>query len=130
MIAGALKVVLNILFVPRYGYFAAAVTTLICYAVSMCLIIWLSRRLFVWRFPYRSLFKVVVASAVMGVVVYYVEHVLTFSPVLRLLACMGVGAVVYAAALLALREFSSQEVGAIRQAISRTFTGLQAGRAA
>ncbi len=130
VIAGALKVVLNILFVPGYGYFAAAVTTLICYAVSMCLIIWLSRRLFVWRFPYRSLFKVVAASTVMGVTVYYVEHALTIPPVLRLLACTGVGAVVYGAALLALREFSSQEVGAIRQAISRTFTGQQAGRAA
>ncbi len=130
VVAGLLKVLLNVLFVPRYGYFAAAVTTLICYAVSMCLIIWFSRRLFVWRFPYRSLFNVVVASAVMGVVVYYAEQLLTLSRVLRLLACMGVGAVVYAAALLALREFSSQEVGAIRQAISRTFTGLQADRAA
>jgi len=130
VLAGLLKVCLNVLFVPRYGYVAAAATTLVCYAVLLCLIIWFSRRLFVWRFPYRSLFKVVVASAVMGVVVYYVEHVLTFSPVLRLLACISVGALVYAAALLALREFSSQEVGAIRQAISRTFTGLQAGRAA
>jgi O-antigen/teichoic acid export membrane protein len=125
VVAGLLKVLLNILFVPRYGYFAAAVTTLICYAVSMCLIIWFSRRLYVWRFPYRSLLKIAVASAIMGVVVHYFERASILAPVLRLLVCMGVGAVVYAAVLLALREFSSQEIGAVRQAVSRAIATLQ-----
>ncbi len=35
--AGVLNVVLNLLFIPRYGYFAAAVTTLVSYAVLLLL---------------------------------------------------------------------------------------------
>jgi O-antigen/teichoic acid export membrane protein len=130
VIAGVLKVILNILFVPQYGYFAAAVTTLVCYAVSMCLIIWFSRRVFVWRFPYGSLCKVAAASAMMGIGVHYFEQVSTLAPVLRLLACMGVGVIVYATVLLVLKEFSSEEVGVARQVISKALATLQVHRAA
>jgi len=128
VVAGLLKLVLNVLFVPRYGYFVAAVTTLVCYAVSLCLIIWFSRRLFVWRFPYRSLFNAAAASVAMALAVYYVEQISRLSPALELFVCIGVGAMVYGAALLVLREFSSQEVGAIRQMIAKAFVIVPADR--
>jgi O-antigen/teichoic acid export membrane protein len=121
VIAGLLKVFLNILFVPTYGYFGAAVTTSVCYAVLLLLVVWLSRRLFVWRFPYRSLLNIAIACAVMGVVVRSLGHAAGLAPAARLIICVFVGAAVYLSSLLALGEFSSEELRAVRQAIYKVF---------
>jgi len=53
--AGLLNIVLNFLIVPKYGYFGAAITTLISYACTAFLVIIVSRRFFTWAFPFKSL---------------------------------------------------------------------------
>lgn len=119
--AGLLNVLLNLLFIPRYGYFAAAITTLVSYGVLLSLTRWLSRRVFIWDFPCRSLVKVVIASGVMAIIVYFTESVVPFLPVVVLIVCMGLGAAVYSAALLALGEFSPHELKIVRRAMRRAF---------
>lgn len=123
--AGVLNVFLNVLFVPRYGYYAAAATTLVSYAALLLLMIWLSRRFFVWSFPGRSLLNVVIASGVMGIVLRYVATVLGLPPAPLLVLCIGVGVVVYSVVLLVLGEFSSQELLTFRQAVRKVFTMMQ-----
>mgnify|MGYP001033400402 CR=1 FL=1 len=108
--AGLLNLLLNILFIPSYGYFAAAVTTLISYAFLLFLMIILSRRFFVWKFPFRSLIKVIGASGVMGIFVYYVGNNLTSSVAINLILAIFIGLLVYFLMLFLLREFSQSGI--------------------
>ncbi|GAG20573.1 unnamed protein product, partial [marine sediment metagenome] len=75
--SGFLNLGLNFLLIPKYGYIAAAFTTLISYAFLLFLVIIVSRRFFIWQFPVKSLAKATCASSVMGVVVYYIGNSLT-----------------------------------------------------
>jgi len=124
-VAGLLKVLLNIFFIPKYGYFAAAITTLASYAVLLFLMMWLSRRLFVWKFPYRPLLNVSIASAVMGTIVHFLAQSSALRPMSTLAVCVFAGAAVYFAILLVLGEFSSQELQAVWRAGRRLLATVQ-----
>jgi len=111
--SGLINVVLNFLLVPKYGYIAAAWTTLISYVFFLVLQVLLSRRFFIWEFPFKSLEKSVCASGVMGIVVYYIGNSLTSSNLLNLILGIVVGVVVYLIMLFLLREFKSSEIQAV-----------------
>lgn len=101
---GLLNIGLNFLFIPRYGYMAAAVTTFISYAFLLVLTVLASRRLFTWEFPFKSLGKIALASVIMGVVVYPVGNSLTSSTAVNLIIGICLGLVVYGGMLLLLKE--------------------------
>jgi O-antigen/teichoic acid export membrane protein len=121
--SGLLNLFLNFLFIPRYGYFAAAITTLISYAFLLFLMIILTQRLFVWKFPFESLIKVACASGIMGMIVYYVGNRLTSSTSINLTSGVCVGAVVYILMLFLLREPRKDEIKELR-----TLSGTILGR--
>lgn len=108
--SGLLNLFLNFLFIPRYGYLAAAITTLISYAFLLFLMIILSRPLFVWNFPFKSLAKVTCASAIMGIIVYYVGNSLTSLVLVNLISGICIGVAVYFLMLILLKEFSQEEI--------------------
>jgi O-antigen/teichoic acid export membrane protein len=108
--SGLLNLGLNILLIPKYGYMAAAITTLISYAFLLFLMIIFSRQFFVWQFPFRSLSKIICASAIMGIVVYYVGNSLTYSVSINLISGTCIGMVVYIIILLLLKEFLQEEI--------------------
>lgn len=108
--SGLLNLFLNFLFIPRYGYFAAAITTLISYAFLLFLMIMLSRRIFIWKFPLKSLVKVTCGSAIMGIIVYYVGNSLTSLVLVNLISGICIGVVVYFLMLILLKEFSQEEI--------------------
>lgn len=110
ILSGLLNLFLNFLFIPKYGYFAAAITTLISYAFLLALMIIFSRRFFIWKFPFNSLLKVSCASAIMGIVVYYVGNSLTSSVLMNLILSICIGGTLYFLILLLLREFSQEEI--------------------
>jgi hypothetical protein len=91
----------------------------VSYAVLLVMVVRFSRRFFVWRFPYWSLCRVAVASAVMGLVVRDLEHRLDLPPLWMLMACACAGAVVCLVVLLALGEFSPGELKAVRRVVQR-----------
>ena len=74
IISGLLNLGLNFLLIPKYGYVAAAVTTLLSYAVLMIMIIFISRKFFVWEFPFKTLGKALCASAFMGIIIYSIGN--------------------------------------------------------
>lgn len=113
IICGLLNLGLNLLLVPKYGYIAAAATTLMCYAFLLCLTIIISRRYFKWRFPSRSLVKAACASAIMGPVVYRIGTSLLSSTLLNLILGMVVGIIVYSLMLFLLRELKASEIQAL-----------------
>jgi len=110
IISGLINLGLNFLFIPKYGFMAAAVTTLLSYIFLVLLTIIFSRRFFVWEFPFKSLAKITFASAIMGTVVYYIGNNSTSLLWINLILGICVGAIVYFAALLLLREFKQSEI--------------------
>lgn len=111
ILAGAvINIILNFIFVPIYGYFAAAVTTLIGYLIMLVLYIYFSRKFLKWSFPISSLVKSVLASLIMGFVVYFVITNLHFSNLLNLTLVIFLGFVVYGALIFLFKELSSQEI--------------------
>ena len=119
--SGLLNLFLNFLFVPRYGYFAAAVTTLVSYAFLLFLMIILSRRFFVWKFPLKSLIKVTCASTIMGIVVYYVGNCLFHFTLLNFILTTSLGGLLYLGLLFLFQEFNEKERQAVKQILKTTF---------
>jgi len=109
-LSGILNLGLNFLLIPKYGYIAAAFTTLISYAFLLCLMIIVSRRFFLWEFPFKSLAKAICASSVMGIAVCHIGNSLTSSTVSNLILGIAVGAMVYFLMLFLLREFKPSEI--------------------
>ena len=108
--AALLNIGLNFIFIPKYGYMAAAFTTLIAYGADLTARVILSRRFFVWEFPFKSLAKITLASAVMGIIVYPIGNSLTSSNLINLIAGICIGLVVYVMMLFLLRELQNEEI--------------------
>jgi O-antigen/teichoic acid export membrane protein len=110
ILSGLLNLGLNFLLIPKFGYRAAAVTTLMSYAFLLILIVVLSRRFFIWEFPYKTLRNVACASSLMGVAVYIVGNNLTSSVSMNLALGIFVGIAVYTVMLFVIGEPNRQEI--------------------
>ncbi|HBY58150.1 MAG TPA: hypothetical protein DEG96_09920 [Candidatus Atribacteria bacterium] len=108
-----LNVGLNFLLIPMYGYMAAAVTTFISSAVGFLFGIFVSRKFFIWKFPFKTLVKVACASIVMGAAIYPLGNNLTSSPLINLCVSIPAGVGVYFLSLVALKGFEANEIEAL-----------------
>ncbi len=101
------NVALNLLLIPRYGYFASAALTTASEALNVALAGWVVARhvvnpLAVWP----AVAKTAVAAAAMGVVLWLLGRL---GPVAGLVVGLPVGGIVYLAAVRALRIFDAPE---------------------
>jgi O-antigen/teichoic acid export membrane protein len=106
-VAAAVNIVLNLVFVPRFGYVAAAVTTLVSYAVYPILVFFVTRRYLAWVIPWSTVVRTGVA-AVCSVGAATLLRVLISGRIVEVVAIGTIGAgglAVYAAVLVALGEF-------------------------
>ncbi len=119
--AGLLNIGLNFLFIPRYGYMAAAATTFISYAFLLIIMVFATRHIFTWKFPWKSFTKIAFASAIMGAVVYPVGNSLTSSTIVNLITGVCVGVIVYVILLFLMREPQEEEIQGLRSVKARIF---------
>jgi O-antigen/teichoic acid export membrane protein len=98
-IASVANVGLNLALIPVFGVAGAAYASVAAFALLMLLSWAVGRRVFPVPMPWRSGACIVLASAVMGAVLLFLEPPRT---TIGLLVQIGLGALVYAAALLAL----------------------------
>jgi len=119
--AALLNIGLNIIFIPKYGYVAAAITTFISYVFMLVVVIFVSRRFFIWEFPFKSLGNVVYASGVMGVAVYFIGNSLTSSTLINLIVSILTGMSVYSLMLFLLREIKPSEIEALKDLKNQFF---------
>lgn len=110
---------LNFLFIPRYGYMAAALTTFASYAFLLLVVVFISRRYFVWRFPLRSLGRIALASAMMSVVIYLIGGGWISTSLVSLLLAVLVGIVVYIFSIFLLGEIKSTEKKFIKRTLRK-----------
>ena len=102
--------VLNILFIPTYGYMAAAASTFVTMLVVFLISLFVSRLYFKWTFPIFSFVRICLSAAVMSlanVMIYRFFHV---PQLLSLIFAMLSGFLVYGAVLIMLREVKLDEL--------------------
>lgn len=100
----SLNVGLNWVFIPHYGYFAAAGAMTVSNIVLFVMVGVLSRRHLVWAFPFATLFRTCLAALLMGVAVVGIRSLpFTYLWVKVAVAVSG-GAGLYFAALYLLGE--------------------------
>jgi O-antigen/teichoic acid export membrane protein len=108
-VAGALNILLNVIFIPRFGYFAAAVINLVAYIALLILNIQSSNRYLKWEVIPRTVFNVCVASLIMAGVIVLLIQVL-HSDIIKCIFGVLAGIIVYITMLLLLREFTQGEI--------------------
>lgn len=108
----AVNLTLNFIFVPRYGYNGAAVTTLVSYALYPVMVYWVSRRGIEWMIPWRSVARVTAAGAAGTLAWWGVKAALAgrIHVALVLAIALPVGTLAYLAALVVLRELHESEL--------------------
>lgn len=116
-IAAILNLGLNFLFIPRYGYLAAAITTFVSYAFLLLIIIIISRKFFAWSFPFRTLRNCGSASLIMGVAVYFLVDNLYFDTLVNLVLGILAGIMIYFILTFLFKEISPEEKNTVRQLI-------------
>lgn len=125
VIATVANLGLNFIFVPKYGYVAAAITTLICYALMLFLRIYFSRKFFVWKFPFQSLLKCVLASIIMGGGIYFLAHNLYFPVITNLILGILFGTIFYFLLLFLFKEIQAEEKEVIKNFVKAKFISFK-----
>ena len=110
-LSGAIcNIILNLLFVPRFGYIAAAITTFASYAITAVLTCAGGFSCFRWNFPLKSGVKILFSSAIMGAAVFLVGNKLNLSNGLSISLSFVFGILIYTAALLGVKEIDMDEI--------------------
>lgn len=108
VVAALVNLGLNFAFVPRYGYGAAAVATLVAYSIYVVLVYAASRRTMTWRVPWlaaaRGVGAALVAAGVSGALARLTGGWL--HPALVLVCGGTLGLAAYVAMLVAFREIT------------------------
>jgi len=104
---------LNLLFIPKYGYLAAAATTVVSYAFLLGLTVIFSRRFFIWKFSFLSFGKVAFSSAIMGGSLYFAINHLRSSSLSKLILLVPCGIIIYFLMLFLLKEVKIKEMQTI-----------------
>lgn len=115
IVSGLLNLGLNFFFIPKYGYMAAATTTLISYVFLVVLTVIFSRRFFVWEFPFKSLGKILLAGAIMGGIMYSINMNFSSLPLINLIIGILIGVAVYIGALFIVKEIQTDEKKVIKK---------------
>jgi O-antigen/teichoic acid export membrane protein len=105
---------INLVLIPQFGYMGAAATSLITWVIDLILVIVISRRFFVWNFPFKDLAKIALASLIMGAAVYPLGNGLTSSTLLNLVLGIAAGIAVYIIMIFLLRELQKEEIAVLR----------------
>jgi O-antigen/teichoic acid export membrane protein len=120
ILSGLLNLVLNVIFVPQFGFIVAGITTLIGYVSLFLLQVQSSNKNFTWHFPIRTLVNVLLACATMVVATLLIcgsPFIITQGSFLYLLKAVAVSVSVYIIVLFLLLEVSSKERTFIKQLV-------------
>lgn len=105
IIAGIANLLLNIIFVPRFGIASAAITTLVAYIILGCSMYYYSKKYISFAVDWKFISKVILASIVMVCIIFMIKPVGWLSIVF----CILTGIVIYFLMLFTLQCFNNQE---------------------
>ena len=118
LVCAVFNILLNLFFVPRYGYLGAAMTTSISSLLYPVLVYFGSRREFRWRIPWASMGRIALCGLIAAGGSWIVKRVLGGVPnfVLLLVGFFAVS-LVYILLLFVLREVTWEEIRSLGQSI-------------
>ena len=120
LICAATNVMLNLYFIPHYGYLGAAVTTLVSFLLYPVLVYFGTRRDIAWRIPWKSMGKIGLAALFSAGCLYALKRVIPLNSAILLLIIGGVVLIpIYGGLLLVFREIRPEEVIMVRKAIAK-----------
>ncbi|MCI8805074.1 MAG: lipopolysaccharide biosynthesis protein [Clostridiales bacterium] len=111
LIGGIVNIAVNLIFVPVFGYYAAAVSTFIGFFVYFTLAYMGTRKLMRWNLPLLVYIRIIISAVIMAMVIMAVRFV-TGGGVLSLCCMIGAGIIAYVLALFFTGEIK-REVKAI-----------------
>jgi O-antigen/teichoic acid export membrane protein len=110
------NIALNFALVPAYGYWGAAIASLVSYGLYPVMVYFVAKRYLPWLIPWRSLARIGVASLV-ATGVWWVTRPAAISGLTDWVQIGGsgmAGAIAYVAALVVLGEVRAYEKSAVR----------------
>ena len=116
-IAGLANLGLNIVFVPRFGIFAAAATTLFSYTLATCITMYFAFQQFTFKIDWIFILKSLVASGAMSLVIIGLNP----TQAGEVLLVVGLGAAVYGITLFLLKSFDNNEIKFFIQLLRKNF---------
>lgn len=110
IVVAILNIVLNVFSVPYIGIYGAGIATLICYFFAFAVTLFYCKRYARLPFDYKSILKILIATAIMGIFVSFVNPVGIFN----ILIVVGVAVVIYFVVLFLLRGIDKNEINLIK----------------
>lgn len=110
VVCAVVNIVLNLLFVPRWGYYASAVATFASYALYPVFVFAVLRKSYPWKMPGRTLLATAAATVVMVGVVAAVRSAFSgrAAPVIMMVIAGTAGIAAYCACLVVLGELKGE----------------------
>jgi O-antigen/teichoic acid export membrane protein len=105
-----LNIILNIILVPKYGYMAAACTTLLSYVSVFLYMTFISQKFLPWKFPFKSFVKIIFASSIMAISVNFLSENFTDSKKINLFSSIFIGIIIYFLIIFFLKELNFKEI--------------------
>lgn len=107
LICACLNVLSNIVFIPKFGFMAAAVNTALAYLIYLILSLSGSRKILKWHITFRCYANIIGSSIFMGVflifITIYTKPTLLFLPII-----VFIGVIVYLFSLFITKEINSE----------------------
>lgn len=116
--AAAVNFGLNLIFIPWLGIMGAAITTLLAGVISLAMRAYIAFRHFTFPVDWMSIIKVVVASIVMGLGIWYYHP----TSVIEIIISVVGGILVYGAILVILGGIKRGEINLLRSLFITTHT--------
>lgn len=107
LISGILNIVLNLIFIPRYGFVFAAITTMISFFVYLLLSYLGARKILIWRIRPVTGLRILGSAAAFGIILWVMNQYMTFN-VMMLIVAIGVSIVIYFALLILTGELREE----------------------
>ena len=105
-----LNIVFNIVAVPYLGIFGAGLVTLICYFFAFIVTVYYSKKYAKLPFDGKSIVKILIASAVMGIFVAIASP----SGIVNILIVIAIAVVIYFAVILLIKAIDKKEIDLLK----------------
>lgn len=109
LISMIFNILLNLTLIPRFSYLGSSIVTLISELIVFILCFHYVSR-FVCKIKVKITFKPLIASAIMGLSIFYLH--------INLLLSIIIGLIIYLVSLIVLKTFAKKEIDLFRQVVS------------
>lgn len=100
------NIVLNIILVPYLGIIGAGFATLLCYILAFVVTAVASKKLMKLPFNLKEMLKIIIASGIMGSIIYLINP----NGILGIILAILVGVIVYFIVIFLLKGISKKEI--------------------